>query len=57
MISEQPEAVKVAEPPGHIETPPPDTVGGFGIGFTVTVKPVEAGLAQVIGLVTVHVAV
>lgn len=54
---EQPDAVNVAEPPGQIETPPPDTVGAFGIGLTVMVNPAEAGLAQVIGLVTVQVAV
>ena len=47
----------MAEPPGHIETPPPATDGAGGIGFTVTVNPAEAGLAQVIGLAIVQVAV
>ena len=46
LLSAQPEAVKVAEPPEQIETPPPVTVGAVGVGFTVMMAPAEAGPVQ-----------
>ena len=45
LLSAQPEAVKVAEPPAQIE-PPPVTVGAGGVGFTVMMAPADAGLVQ-----------
>ena len=51
LLSAQPEAVKVAEPPAQIE-PPPVTVGAGIELFTVTVAPAEAGLVQVLDLQT-----
>ena len=45
-ISAQPEAVKVAEPPAQMATPPPVTVGAAGVGFTVMMASAEAGLVQ-----------
>ena len=50
LLSAQPEAVKVAEPPAQIATPPPVTVGAGTELFTVTVAPAEAGLVQLFDL-------
>ena len=50
LISAQPEAVKVAEPPAQIDTPPPVTVGAAGVGFTVMMALAEAGLVQLFDL-------